>query len=136
LVRPAIVLAIPGRAETTHFDMGQAFDTLARFPVLPRGGGRPNVTLTNVPANYGDVGAAIVKFIKMEKPNYSIYIYFWDRRAAYKELIHDTWPKLRLVPSPFQPWLAGPFSKTVNWLAFKAPCWLMDVLAESVLGRT
>src|SRR6267378_3313720 len=35
IFRPAIVLGDSRRAETSQFDMVQAFDTLARFPVLP-----------------------------------------------------------------------------------------------------
>src|SRR5467141_4779662 len=68
IFRPAIVLGDSRRAETTQFDMVQAFDTLARFPVLPL---RPNDKIDIVPANY--VGAAIPKIHQMEKPNYGIY---------------------------------------------------------------
>jgi len=48
IFRPAIVLGDSRRAETTQFDMVQAFDTLARFPVLPL---RPNDKIDTVPAN-------------------------------------------------------------------------------------
>jgi thioester reductase-like protein len=115
IFRPAIVLGDSRRAETSQFDMVQAFDTLARFPVLPL---RPNDKIDIVPANY--VGAAIVKIHQMEKPSYGIYHLSSGTGAqTYKELTDALaevggWSK----PS-FQRWLGGPFSKTVNWLAFK-----------------
>jgi long-chain acyl-CoA synthetase len=115
IFRPAIVLGDSRRAETSQFDMVQAFDTLARFPVLPL---RPNDKIDIIPADY--VGAAIVKIHQMEKPNYAIYHLSSGTGAqTYKELTNALaeiggWSK----PS-YQPWLGGPFSKTVNWLAFK-----------------
>ncbi len=46
IFRPAIVMGDSRRPETTQFDMVQAFDTLARFPVLPL---RPNDRIDIVP---------------------------------------------------------------------------------------
>jgi thioester reductase-like protein len=115
IFRPAIVMGDSGRPETTQFDMVQAFDTLARLPVLPL---RPDDRIDIVPANY--VGGAIVKIHQMEKPNYGIYhLSSGTGSQTYKELTDALaavggWSK----PS-YQPWLGGPFSKTVNWLAFK-----------------
>jgi thioester reductase-like protein len=115
IFRPAIVLGDSRRAETSQFDMVQAFDTLARFPVLPL---RPGDKIDIVPANY--VGGAIVKIHQMAKPNYGIYhLSSGAGSQTYKELTDALaeaggWSK----PS-YQPWLGGPFSKTVNWLAFK-----------------
>jgi thioester reductase-like protein len=115
IFRPAIVMGDSRRPETTQFDMVQAFDTLARLPVLPL---RPQDKIDIVPANY--VGAAIVKIHQMEKPNYGIYhLSSGTGSQTYKELTDALaaaggWSK----PS-YQPWLGGPFSKTVNWLAFK-----------------
>ncbi len=115
IFRPAIVMGDSGRPETTQFDMVQAFDMLARLPVLPL---RPDDKIDIVPANY--VGAAVVKIHQMEKPNYGIYHLSSGTGAqTYKELTDALaaaggWGK----PS-YQPWLGGPFSKTVNWLAFK-----------------
>ncbi len=115
IFRPAIVMGDSRRPETTQFDMVQAFDTLARLPVLPL---RPQDKIDIVPANY--VGAAIVKIHQMEKPNYGIYhLSSGTSSQTYKELTDALaaaggWSK----PS-YQPWLGGPFSKTVNWLAFK-----------------
>src|SRR6266852_6653143 len=113
IFRPAIVLGDSHRAETSQFDMVQAFDTLARFPVLPL---RPNDKIDIVPANY--VGAAIVKIHQMEKPNYGIYHLSSGTGAqTYKELT-DALAELGGWSKPsYQPWLGGPFSKTVNWLA-------------------
>lgn len=115
IFRPAIVMGDSGRPETAQFDMVQAFDMLARLPVLPL---RPDDKIDIVPANY--VGGAIVKIHQMEKPNYGIYHLSSGTGAqTYKELTDALaaaggWGK----PS-YQPWLGGPFSKTVNWLAFK-----------------
>ena len=115
IFRPAIVLGDSRRAETSQFDMVQAFDTLARFPVLPL---RPGDKIDIVPANY--VGGAIVKIHQLAKPNYGIYhLSSGVGSQTYKELTDALaeaggWSKPR-----YQPWLGGPFSKTVNWLAFK-----------------
>src|SRR5215470_3819270 len=68
IFRPAIVLGDSRRAETTQFDMVQAFSVLASLPVLPL---RPHDQIDIVPANY--VGAAIVKIHQMEKPSFGIY---------------------------------------------------------------
>src|SRR5246127_317277 len=115
IFRPAIVLGDSRRAETSQFDMVQAFDTLARFPVLPL---RPNDKIDIVPANYA--GAAIVKIHQMEKSNYGIYHLSSGTGAeTYKELT-DALAEIGGWSKPsYQPWLGGPFSKTVNWLAFK-----------------
>ena len=115
IFRPAIVLGDSRRPETTQFDMVQAFDTLARFPVLPL---RPTDKIDIVPANY--VGAAIVKIHQKDVPDFGIYhLSSGVGSQTYKELTDALaavggWSK----PS-YQPWLGGPFSKTVNWLAFK-----------------
>jgi thioester reductase-like protein len=115
IFRPAIVMGDSRRPATTQFDMVQAFDMLARLPVLPL---RPGDKIDIVPANY--VGGAIVKIHQMEKPNYGVYhLSSGAGSQTYKELTDALaaaggWNK----PS-FQPWLGGLFSKTVNWLAFK-----------------
>ncbi|HTQ95785.1 MAG TPA: SDR family oxidoreductase [Candidatus Acidoferrum sp.] len=115
IFRPAIVMGDSRKPETTQFDMVQAFDTLARFPVLPL---RPDDKIDIVPANY--VGGAIVKIHQMEKPNFGIYhLSSGTGSQTYKE-ITDALATLGGWSRPsYQPWLGGPFSKTVNWLAFK-----------------
>jgi thioester reductase-like protein len=115
IFRPAIVMGDSRRPETTQFDMVQAFDTLARMPVLPL---RPDDKIDIVPANY--VGAAIVKIHQMAESRYGIYHLSSGKGSqTYKELTDalaglGNWTK----PS-YQPWLGWPFSKTVNWLAIK-----------------
>ena len=115
IFRPAIVMGDSRRPETTQFDMVQAFDMLARLSVLPL---RPDDRIDIVPANY--VGGAIVRIHQMEKPNYGIYhLSSGTGSQTYKELT-DTLAKLGGWSRPsYQPWLGGPFSKTVNWLAFR-----------------
>ena len=68
IFRPAIVLGDSRRPETTQFDMVQAFDVLARLPVLPL---RPRDKIDIVPANY--VGKAIVFIHQKDAPTHSVY---------------------------------------------------------------
>jgi thioester reductase-like protein len=115
IFRPAIVMGDSRRAETTQFDMVQAFDTLARFPVLPL---RPNDRIDIVPANF--VGAAIVKIHQSEKAAYSIYhLSSGTGSQTYKELTDALAEQGGWSKPSYQPWLGKPFSGTVNWLAFK-----------------
>src|SRR5260221_8811532 len=126
IFRPAIVMGDSRRAETSQFDMVQAFDTLARFPVLPL---RPNDKIDIIPADY--VGAAIVKIHQMEKPNYGIYHLSSGTGAqTFKELTDSLAEVGRWSKPSYQPWLGGPFFKTVNWLAFKggAVCYRASML--------
>src|SRR5204863_1961340 len=67
IFRPAIVMGDSRRAETSQFDMVQAFDVLARFPVLPL---RPNDRIDIVPADY--VGRAIVTIHQKKAPEHGI----------------------------------------------------------------
>ena len=115
IFRPAIVLGDSRRPETTQFDMVQAFDMLARLKVLPL---KPNDRIDIVPANY--VGAAIVKIHQMEKPALEIYhLSSGTDSQTYKELTDALAEKSGWSKPSYQPWLGGPFSKTVNWLAFR-----------------
>ena len=115
IFRPSIVMGDSRRPETTQFDMVQAFDMLARLPVLPL---RPNDKIDIVPANY--VGGAIVKIHQLQNPAHGIYhLSSGIGSQTYKELTDALaaaggWSK----PS-YQPWLGGPFSRTVNWLAYR-----------------
>ena len=77
IFRPAIVLGDSRRAETTQFDMAQAFDVLARLPVLPL---RPDDRIDIVPANY--VGAAIVKHSSEGSPGITGSIIFFGHGFA------------------------------------------------------
>ncbi len=115
IFRPAIVMGDSRCPETTQFDMVEAFDTLARFPVLPL---RPDDHIDIVPANY--VGAAIVKIHQSAKPNHNIYhLSSGTGSQMYKELTDALAEQGGWSKPIYQPWLAGPFSSTVNWLAFK-----------------
>jgi long-chain acyl-CoA synthetase len=113
IFRPAIVMGDSRRPETTQFDMVQAFDMLARLPLLPL---RPGDKIDIVPANY--VSAAIVKIHQMQQPSYGIYhLSSGTASETYRELtdalaVAGHWRK-----PGYQPWLGGPFSKTVNWLS-------------------
>jgi len=115
IFRPAIVMGDSRRPETTQFDMVEAFDMLARLPVLPL---RPDDRIDIVPANY--VGGAVVKIHQMEQPKYGIYhLSSGTGSQTYKQLT-DALAQLGGWSKPsYQPWLGGPFSKTVNWLAFR-----------------
>ena len=68
IFRPAIVMGDSRRAETSQFDMVQAFDTLARLPVLPL---RPDDRIDIIPADY--VGNAIVTIHQKAEPAHGIY---------------------------------------------------------------
>ena len=115
IFRPAIVLGDSRRPQTTQFDMVQAFDLLARLPVLPL---RPEDKVDIVPANY--VGAAIVKIHQMEKPNYGIYhLSSGSGSETYREITDALAAAGGWGRPSYQPWLGGPFSKTVNWLAYR-----------------
>src|SRR5271165_1105095 len=115
IFRPAIVMGDTRRPETTQFDMVQAFDMLARSPVLPL---RPDDRIDIVPANY--VGGAIVKIHQMDKPNYGIYhLSSGTGSQTYRELTDALAAEGGWSRPSYQPWLGGPFSGTVNWLASK-----------------
>jgi thioester reductase-like protein len=115
IFRPAIVMGDSRRKETTQFDMVQAFDVLARLPVLPL---RPDDRIDIVPANY--VGAAIVKIHQLEKPAFGIYhLSAGTGSQTYRELTDALAAAGHWRKPVYQPWLGGPFSKTVDWLAFK-----------------
>src|ERR1700720_7883 len=113
IFRPAIVMGDSRRAETSQFDMVQAFDLLARLPVLPL---RPHDKIDIVPANY--VGKAIVTIHQKERAAHGIYhLSSGVGSQTYRELTDSLaetggWRRPIYVPS-----LGRPFSGTVNWLA-------------------
>jgi thioester reductase-like protein len=113
IFRPAIVMGDSRRAETSQFDMVQAFDLLARLPVLPL---RPHDKIDIVPADY--VGKAIVTIHQKEQPVYGIYhLSAGTGSQTYKELTDSLaeaggWRRPIYVPT-----FGRPFSATVNWLA-------------------
>src|SRR5713101_8293978 len=113
IFRPAIVMGDSRRAETSQFDMVQAFDLLARLPVLPL---RPHDKIDIVPADY--VGKAIVTIHQKEQAAHGIYhLSSGVGSQTYRELTDALaeaggWRRPVYVPS-----FGRPFSATVNWLA-------------------
>jgi thioester reductase-like protein len=113
IFRPAIVMGDSRRAETSQFDMVQAFDLLARLPVLPL---RPQDKIDIVPADY--VGKAIVTIHQKDQPAHGIYhLSAGAGSQTYQELT-DSLAKAGGWRHPFYvPSLGRPFSATVNWVA-------------------
>src|SRR6202140_1416281 len=112
IFRPSIVMGDSRRAETSQFDMVQAFDLLARLPVLPL---RPHDKIDIVPANY--VGKAIVTIHQKEQAAHGIYhLSSGVNSQTYQELT-DAIAKIGDWRRPlYMPSLGRPFSGTVNWL--------------------
>src|SRR5207245_4024938 len=113
IFRPAIVMGDSRRAETSQFDMVQAFDLLPRLPVLPL---RPHDKIDIVPADY--VGKAIVTIHQKPQPAHGIYhLSAGGGSQTYQELTDSLaetggWRRPLYMPS-----FGRPFSATVNWLA-------------------
>jgi thioester reductase-like protein len=113
IFRPAIVMGDSTRPETSQFDMVQAFDALARFPVLPL---RPDDKIDIVPANY--VGKAIVTIHQKSQPVHGIYhLSSGEGSQTYRELTDALasaggWNRPRYMPS-----FGRPFSATIDRLS-------------------
>jgi len=113
IFRPAIVLGDSRRPETSQFDMVQAFDVLARLPVLPL---RPHDKIDIVPANY--VGKAIVSIHQKDAPAHAIYhLSSGERSQTYIELTDALaqaggWRRPAYMPS-----FGRSFSGTVDFFA-------------------
>jgi thioester reductase-like protein len=113
IFRPAIVMGDSGRAETSQFDMVQAFDVLARMPVLPL---RANDRIDIVPANY--VGKAIVTIHQKPAPAHDIYhLSSGQGSQTYCEITDALAAAGGLRRPAFAPLLGRPFAHTVDWLA-------------------
>jgi nucleoside-diphosphate-sugar epimerase len=113
IFRPAIVMGDSGRPETSQFDMVQAFDLLARLPVLPL---RPDDKIDIVPADY--VGKAIVTIHQKEQPAHGIYhLSAGTRSQTYREITDQLSRQGAWGKPVYLPCLGRPFSGTVNWLA-------------------
>lgn len=113
IFRPAIILGDSRRAETSQFDMVQAFHVLAQMPVLPL---RPDDRIDIVPANY--VGRAVVTIHQKDDPAHRIYnLSSGTGSETYRELT-DTLAKAGGMMRPvYSPILGKPFSHTMNWVA-------------------
>jgi thioester reductase-like protein len=115
IFRPAIVMGDSRRPETSQFDMVQAFDVLARLPVLPL---RPNDKIDIVPANY--VGQAIVTIHQKEQPAHGIYhLSSGEGSQTYRELTGALasaggWHRPTFLPS-----FGRPFSATIDRLSHR-----------------
>src|ERR1700732_1695523 len=113
IFRPAIVMGDSRRPQTSQFDMVQAFDVLARLPVLPL---RPDDKIDIVPANY--VGKAIVTIHQKEQPAHDIYHLSSGTSSQTYHEITDALAAARGGRRPtFLPAFGKPFSGTVDWLA-------------------
>jgi thioester reductase-like protein len=113
IFRPAIVLGDSRRAETTQFDMVQAFDILSRFPVLPL---RADDRIDIVPANY--VGAAIVAIHQKAQPAHGIYHLSAGAGSQTYRQLTDALSKEGSTRRPaYVPALGGIFSSAVASLA-------------------
>src|ERR1700681_4947675 len=113
IFRPAIVLGDSRRPQTTQFDMAQAFDVLAKLPVLPL---RPDDRIDIVPANY--VGKAIVTIHQKESPAHTIYHLSSGVESQTCRQLTDALAAAGRTSQPsYWPWLGGPFSGMVNWLS-------------------
>jgi len=115
IFRPAIVLGDSTRAETTQFDMVQAFSVLQSLPVLPL---KPTDRIDIVPANY--VGKAIVAIHQKEQPKYPRYhLSSGAGSQTYRELTDALANAASGSHPKYLPGLGKTFSGTVNWLSHK-----------------
>jgi thioester reductase-like protein len=113
IFRPAIVMGDSRRAETSQFDMVQAFDLLARLPVLPL---HPHDKIDIVPADY--VGKAIVTIHQKEQAAHGVYHLSAGRGSQTYQELTDSLAKVGQWRRPiYSPALGRTFSATVNWLA-------------------
>jgi thioester reductase-like protein len=115
IFRPAIVLGDSTRAETTQFDMVQAFSVLQSLPVLPL---KPTDRIDIVPANY--VGKAIVTIHQKDSPKYPRYhLSSGPGSQTYRELTDALASAASGAHPAYLPSLGKTFSGTVNWLSHK-----------------
>jgi thioester reductase-like protein len=115
IFRPAIVLGDSTRAETTQFDMVQAFSLLQSLPVLPL---KPTDRIDIVPANY--VSKAIVAIHQKEQPKYPRYhLSSGTGSQTYRELTDALATAASGAHPKYLPVLGKTFSGTVDWLSHK-----------------
>lgn len=113
IFRPSIVLGDSTRAETSQFDMVQAFAILARFPVLPL---RPDDKIDIVPANY--VAKAIVTIHQKDEAAHGIYhLSSGTGSQTYREITDALATAGGHNKPVYLPSLGAPFSGMLNWLS-------------------
>jgi nucleoside-diphosphate-sugar epimerase len=113
IFRPAIVLGDSRFPQTTQFDMAQAFDVLAKLPVLPL---RADDRIDIVPANY--VGKAIVTIHQKDEPAHGIYhLSSGTGSQTFRELTDALAAAGKSSKPSYVPWIGGPFSGIVEWLS-------------------
>ncbi len=113
IFRPAIVLGDSKRPETSQFDMVQAFDFLARLPVLPL---RPYDRIDIVPADY--VSKAIIAIHQKDAPAYDVYhLSSGQGSQTYRELTDALAQAGGWRRPSYLPPLSGAFSGIVNFLS-------------------
>lgn len=111
--RPAIILGDSRHAETSQFDMVQAFDLLVRLPVLPL---RSRDKIDIVPANY--VSKAIVAIHQKAEPAHGIYhLSSGTGSQTYQELTDALAAAGGWRRPAYWPWMGRAFSRTVDWLS-------------------
>jgi long-chain acyl-CoA synthetase len=113
IFRPSIVLGHSRHGETTQFDMARAFVLLAGLRVLPF---RPTDRLDIVPVDF--VADAIVSLHLKEHPSHEIYhLSAGAQSQTYRELTTHLARSLGRSRPVYLPWLQGPFTSIVGWLA-------------------
>ena len=113
IFRPSIVLGDSRRAETTQFDMVQAFVFLARLPLLAL---RPADRLDIVPVDF--VADSIVTLHQKEKPLYDTYhLSSGVNSQTCREITNALCAAQRKLRPVYLPLLLRPFNGAVNTLA-------------------
>jgi len=113
IFRPSIVLGDSRHAETTQFDMVQAFVFLARLPLLTL---RPTDRLDIVPVDF--VADSIVMLHQKENPLYDTYHLSSGVNSQTCREITDALCAAQGRRRPvYSPRLLRPFSATINMLA-------------------
>lgn len=113
IFRPSIVLGDSRRAETTQFDMVEAFVFLAKLPALPL---RPLDRLDIVPVDF--VADSIVTLHQKEKPLHDIYHLSSGIHSQTCKEITDSLSRARSGrPPKYLPGLEKPFNAMVSLLS-------------------
>ena len=113
IFRPSIVLGDSRRAETTQFDMVQAFAFLAGLPLLPlRAGDRLDIV------NVDFVAEAVANLHQKESPGFDTYHLSSGRSSPTCQDITNALSAVRNRRRPtYAPSLIRPVNSLVNWLA-------------------